>query len=38
MGVININLGQCTDPDVEQEVLSDVRHYDKLTGRVSALR
>jgi ornithine carbamoyltransferase len=31
LGVININLGQSSDPDVEQEVLSDV---GKQIGRV----
>jgi hypothetical protein len=35
LGVININLGQSTDPDVEQEVLSDVGTYGKQIGRIS---
>jgi len=35
LGVININLGQSSDPDVEQEVLSDVGTYGKQIGRIS---
>ena len=34
LGVININLGQSSDPDVEQEVLSDVGSYGKQIGRI----
>jgi hypothetical protein len=34
LGVININLGQSNDPDVEQEVLSDVGTYGKQIGRI----
>ena len=34
LGVININLGQSSDPDVEQEVLSDVGTYGKQLGRI----
>ena len=34
LGVININLGQSSDPDVEQEVLSDVGTYGKQIGRI----
>ena len=33
LGVININLGQSSDPDVEAEVLSDVGTYGKQIGR-----
>jgi len=35
LGVININLGQSSDPDVEQEVLSNVGTYGKQIGRIS---
>jgi len=35
LGVININLGQSSDPEVEQEVLSDVGTYGKQIGRIS---
>jgi hypothetical protein len=34
LGVVNINLGQSSDPDVEQEVLSDVGTYGKQIGRI----
>ena len=34
LGVININLGQSSDPDVEAEVLSDVGTYGKQIGRI----
>jgi hypothetical protein len=34
LGVININLGQSSAPDVEQEVLSDVGTYGKQIGRI----
>jgi hypothetical protein len=33
-GVININLGQSSDPSVEQDVLSDVGSYGKQIGRI----
>jgi hypothetical protein len=35
LGVVNINLGQSSDPDVEQEVLSDVGTYGKQIGSIS---
>ena len=35
LGVININLGQSSDPEVEQEVLSDVGTYGKQIGQIS---
>lgn len=34
LGLININLGQSSDPNVEQEVLSDVGSYGKQLGRI----
>jgi hypothetical protein len=34
LGVININLGQSSDPGVEQEVLSDVGTYGRQIGRI----
>jgi hypothetical protein len=34
LGVININMGQSSDPAVEQEVLSDVGTYGKQIGRI----
>ena len=34
LGLININLGQSSDPDVEQEVLSDVGTYGRQIGRI----
>jgi hypothetical protein len=33
-GLININMGQSSEPDVEQEVLSDVATYGKQLGRI----
>jgi hypothetical protein len=33
-GLININLGQSSEPDVEAEVLSDVATYGKQLGRI----
>ncbi len=33
-GLVNINLGQSSAPDVEQEVLSDVASYGKQLGRI----
>jgi hypothetical protein len=35
LGVININLGQSSDSDVEQEVLSDVGTDGNQIGRIS---
>jgi hypothetical protein len=32
--VVNINLGQSSDPDVEREVLSDVGTYGRQIGRI----
>jgi len=34
LGVININLGQSSAPDVEQEMLSDVGSYGRQIGRI----
>jgi hypothetical protein len=33
-GLININLGQSSKPEVEQDVLSDVASYGKQLGRI----
>jgi hypothetical protein len=33
-GLVNINLGQSSDPGVEAEVLSDVATYGKQLGRI----
>jgi hypothetical protein len=33
-GVININLGRSSDPDTEQEILSDVGTYGRQIGRI----
>jgi len=33
-GLININMGQSSEPDVEGEVLSDVASYGKQLGRI----
>jgi hypothetical protein len=33
-GLVNINLGQSSEPDVEAEVLSDVASYGKQLGRI----
>jgi hypothetical protein len=33
-GLININLGQSSEPKVEEEVLSDVATYGKQLGRI----
>ena len=33
-GLININLGQSSAPEVEQDVLSDVGTYGKQLGRI----
>ena len=35
LGVINIHLSRSSDPDVEQELLSDVGTYGKQIGRIS---
>ncbi len=33
-GLININLGQSSEPDVEADVLADVATYGKQLGRI----
>ena len=33
-GLVNINLGQSSEPEVEQEVLTDVGTYGKQLGRI----
>jgi hypothetical protein len=33
-GLVNINLGQSSEPNVEQEVLTDVGTYGKQLGRI----
>jgi hypothetical protein len=33
-GLINIDIGQSTDPQVEQDVLTDVASYGKQLGRI----
>jgi hypothetical protein len=33
-GLININMGQSSEPKVEQEVMSDVATYGKQLGRI----
>src|SRR5271154_1413102 len=33
-GLININMGQSSEPDVEAEVLSDVASYGKQLGHI----
>ena len=33
-GLININLGQSSEPNVEQDVLTDVASYGKQLGRI----
>ena len=33
-GLVNINLGQSSNPEIEQEVLSDVASYGKQLGRI----
>jgi hypothetical protein len=33
-GLVNIDLGQSSEPDVESEVLSDVAGYGKQLGRI----
>ena len=37
-GLININLGQSSAPDVEAEVLSDVASYGKQLGQIGDAR
>ncbi|HEX4583850.1 MAG TPA: hypothetical protein VH183_03410 [Burkholderiaceae bacterium] len=34
VGLVNIDLGQSTQPQVEQEVLTDVASYGKQIGRI----
>ena len=34
-GLININLGESSDPDVEKQVLAEVGSYGKQLGRMS---
>ncbi len=34
LGLVNINLGQSSDPGVEADVLSDVATYGKQLGRI----
>jgi hypothetical protein len=34
LGLVNINLGQSSDPAVEADVLSDVATYGKQLGRI----
>ena len=34
VGLFNINLGQSSDPGVEEEILSDVAGYGKQLGRI----
>ena len=33
-GLIHVNMGQSTEPDVETEVLSDIATYGKQLGRI----
>jgi hypothetical protein len=33
-GLVNINMGQSSEPDVEADVLSDVASYGKQLGRI----
>jgi hypothetical protein len=33
-GLVNINLGQSSEPKVEEEVLSDIATYGKQLGRI----
>jgi hypothetical protein len=33
-GLINVDIGQSTDPQVEQDVLTDVASYGKQLGRI----
>jgi hypothetical protein len=34
VGLVNIDLGQSSQPEVEQEVLTDVASYGKQIGRI----
>jgi hypothetical protein len=34
LGLININMGQSSEPKVEEEVLTDVATYGKQLGRI----
>jgi len=34
VGLVNINLGRSSDPDLEQEVLDEVGSYGKQLGRI----
>jgi len=34
VGLVNINLGRSTDPELEQEVLDEVGSYGKQLGRI----
>jgi hypothetical protein len=34
VGLVNIDLGQSSDPAVEEEILSDVASYGKQLGRI----
>jgi hypothetical protein len=34
VGLVNIELGQSTQPEVEEEVLTDVASYGKQIGRI----
>jgi hypothetical protein len=34
VGLINVNLGQSSEPDVEAEVISDVASYGRQLGRI----
>ena len=39
LGLVNINLGRSSDPDLEQEILDDVGTYGKQLGQIGdALR
>src|SRR5260370_35488745 len=33
-GVVNVNLGQSSDPEMEQQILEDVGSYGKQLGRI----
>ena len=38
LGLININLGQSSAPEVEQEILEDVGSYGRQLGRIGDAR
>jgi hypothetical protein len=39
IGVVNINMGKSSDPDLEQQIIEDVGTYGKQIGQISdALR